>query len=43
MNVYAKQKQTHRYRKQTSGYQQEECRREEQIMDMESKDTNKYV
>ena len=23
MNVYAKQKQTHRYRKQTSGYQRE--------------------
>ena len=24
MNVYTKQKQTHRYRKQTSGYQKEE-------------------
>ena len=31
MNVYAKQKQTHRYRKQTSGYQQVEGRREGQL------------
>ena len=31
MNVYAKQKQTHRYRKQTCGYQRKERSREEQV------------
>ena len=42
MNVYAKQKQTHRYRKQTCGYQMGEGRREEQIRSMGLTDTN-YV
>ena len=39
MNVYAKQKQTHRYRKQTCGYQ----RGEGQIKGMGLTDTNYYV
>ena len=34
MNVCAKQKQTHRYRKQTCGYQREKGRGERQIKDM---------
>ena len=36
MNVYAKQKQTHRYRKQTTGYQKGEG----QISGMGLRDTN---
>ena len=39
MNVYAKQKQTHRYRKQTSGYQKGEWRGEGQIRGMGLTDT----
>ena len=39
----AKQKQTHRYRKQTSGYQRGEGREEEQIRGIELRDTNYYV
>ena len=38
MNVYAKQ--THRYRKQTCGYQREEERGEGQIRGMGLTDTN---
>ena len=34
MNVYAKQKQTHRYRKQTCGYQRVKERQEGQIRGM---------
>ena len=34
MNVYAKQKQTHRYRKQTCSYQRGGGRREGQIRGM---------
>ena len=40
MNGYAKQKQTHRYRKQTSGYQWGEGKREGQIRGMGLTDTN---
>ena len=36
-------KQTHRYRKQTSGYQQGEGRGEGQHKDIELRDTNYYV
>ena len=43
MNVYAKQKQTHRYRKQTYGYQRGEGRRERQIKGMGLTDTNYYI
>ena len=43
MNVYAKWKQTHRYRKQTSGYQRGEGRGEGQIRGMGLRDTNYYV
>ena len=43
MNVYLKQKQTHRYRKQTSGYQREEEKGEGQIRGMGLRDTNYYV
>ena len=39
----AKQKQTHRYRKQTSGYQWGEGRGEEQVKGMGLRDTNYYV
>ena len=39
----AKQKQTHRYRKQTSGYQWEEGRVEGQNRGMGLRDTNYYV
>ena len=42
MNVYAKRKQTHRYREQTSGYQRKEGRREGQITGMGFTDKN-YV
>ena len=37
------QKQTHRYRKQTGGYQQGEGREKEQDRDMGLRDTNYYV
>ena len=43
MSVYAKQKQTHRYRKQTYGYQREEGSREGQIRGIGLTDTNYYV
>ena len=39
MNVYTKQKQTHRHRKQTCGYQ----RGEGQIRGMELTDKNYYI
>ena len=42
MNVYAKQKQTHRYRKQTYGYQRRGVR-EGQIRSMGLTDTNYYT
>ena len=40
MNVYAKQKQTHRYRKQTCGYRREEASTEGQIRGLGLTDTN---
>ena len=43
MNVYAKQKKIHRYRKQTSGQQWGEGRKEGQFMGMELRDTDYYV
>ena len=42
MNVYAKQKQTHKYSKQTNDYQREEGRGA-QIRGMVLTDTNYYV
>lgn len=39
MNAH-KKKQTHRYRKQNSGYQRGEGRKEGKIRDMELRDTN---
>ena len=38
-----KQKQIHRYRKQTSGYQWGEGRKEGQVKGMGLRDTNYYV
>ena len=43
MNVNVKQKQAHRHRKQTCGYQKEEGRGEGQIRGMELRDTNYCV
>ena len=43
MNVYAKQKQTNRHRKQTCGYQRGEGWRKGQIKGMGLTDTNYYV
>ena len=43
MNLYAKEKQTHRHRKQTYGYQTGEGGREGQIRNMELTDTNYYT
>ena len=43
MNVYAKQKHAHRYRKQTSSYQRGEGRREGQITCMGLRLKNYYV
>ena len=43
MNVYAKQKQTHRYRKQTSGYQRGDRRGEGKIKHMGLTDTDYCV
>ena len=43
MNIYAKQKQTHRHRKQTSSYQRGEGSREGQIRGMGLRDTSYYV
>ena len=43
MNVYAKQKQTHGYRKQTSGYQIGDGRGEGQIRGMGLRNTNCYI
>ena len=39
----AKQKQTHRYREQTSGYHWRKGKGEEQDRDMELRGTHKYV
>ena len=43
MNIYAKQKQAYRYRKQTSGYQRGEGKVEGQIRGMGLTDTNYYI
>ena len=43
MNVYAKQKQTHRYRKQTSGYQWGKGRWVGHIRGMGLENINHYV
>ena len=43
MNVYEKHKQTHRYRKQTCGYQSRVGRGEGQTKGMRLTDTNSYV
>ena len=43
MNVYAKQKNTHGYRKQTCGYQSGKGRREGQIQTLGLTDTNYYL
>ena len=43
MNVYAKQKQTHRHRKQTCGYQMGERKGEGQIRGMKLIDTNYHI
>ena len=43
INLYTKQKQTHRHRKQTYGYLREEGRRERQIRSMGLTDTNYYT
>ena len=40
MNIYTKQKQTHRHRKQNCGYQRGERRGEGQIRGMRLTDTN---
>ena len=42
MNVYTKQKQTHRHRKQTSGYQRGKGEAG-QIKSMGLRDTNHYI
>ena len=41
--IYKKEKQTHRYREQTSGYQWGEESREEQDRDMGLRGSNNYV
>ena len=43
MNVYAKQKHSHRYRKQICGYQRGEGKGEEEIRGIGLTDTNYYV
>ena len=43
MNLYTKQKQTHRQGKQTCGYQRGEGSEEEQVRGMGLKDTNCHV
>ena len=43
MNVHTKQKKTHRYRKQTSGYQKREGSWKGQIRGMRLRDTKYYV
>ena len=43
MNVYVKQKQTHRYRKQICGFQRGEGQGEGQIRSMELTDTHYYM
>ena len=43
MNLYAKQKQTHRYRKKPSGYQRGEGRGEGKIKGMGLSEANYYV
>ena len=43
MNIYAKQKQTHRYRKQTCGYQRGEGNGEGQIRSLGLTDTYYYM
>ena len=43
MNLYTKQKQNHRHRKQTHGYQKGEGEREGQVGSMGLTDTNYYI
>ena len=43
VNIYAKEKQTHRYKKQTSGYQVGEGWGEEHVRGRGLRDTNYYV
>ena len=43
MNVYIKEKQTHRHRKQTCGNQRGEGREEGQIRGLGLTDTNYYI
>ena len=43
MNIFTKQKQIHRYRKQTCGYQRGEEKREGQIRGKGLTDTNYYM
>ena len=42
-HTYAKQKHTHKYREQTSGYQRGKGREEGQISGMGLRDTNCYL
>ena len=43
MNLFTKQKQTHRHRKQTSGYQMGEEKREGQVRGIGLINTNHYM
>ena len=43
MNLYTQQKQIHRHRKQTYGYQSREGGKERQIKSMELTDTKHYT
>ena len=43
MNIYVKQKETHRYRKQTCSYQREKEGGEGQIESIGLTDTNYYI
>ena len=43
MNVYVKQKQIHKYRRKTCGYQRGEGRQEGQIRSVGLTDTNYYI
>ena len=43
MNLFTEQKQTHRYRKQTCGYQRGEEREEGKIRSMSLTDTSLYL
>ena len=43
MNVLSKREKTHKYRRQTSGYQWREGSREGHVRGMRLRDTNHYV